>query len=295
MSGKIQIPDDLKRDLPQTGFGRILGATPIVMTVIATLLAGLASSEMTRAQYHRAFAAQLQSKAGDQWSFFQAKRLRSAMARNTVGLLQATGEVGPFPADALPGGDPVTVAALGKGQLPVAPKAELDDSIKAVLAAEAAGRPESEVQSMMAGLDEAALARALSSARAAANAFDKAIRPINEAIDRLEATLTTGDRQLLRDFAAARLHYAAERYDREARLNQTIAAVYELQVGRANSEAEHHHRRSTNFFFGMLAAQAAVIVSTFSIAARRRSFLWSLAATAGFAAVSFAAYVYFYI
>ena len=33
-----------------------------------TLLAGLASSEMTRAQYDRSFAAELQSKAGDQWN-----------------------------------------------------------------------------------------------------------------------------------------------------------------------------------------------------------------------------------
>jgi hypothetical protein len=45
----------------------------------------------------------------------------------------------------------------------------------------------------------------------------------------------------------------------------------------------------------MLASQLAVIVSTFSIAARQRSFLWSLAAAAGLAAVSFAAYVYFYV
>jgi hypothetical protein len=38
-----------------------------------------------------------------------------------------------------------------------------------------------------------------------------------------------------------------------------------------------------------------VIISTFSIAARQKSFLWSIAAAAGMAAVSFAAYVYFYV
>ena len=39
-------------------------------------------------------------------------------------------------------------------------------------------------------------------------------------------------------------------------------------------------------------AQAAVIVSTFAIAARQRSFLWSVAAVAGIAAIIFAIYVY---
>jgi hypothetical protein len=66
---KVQIPEALKSDVPQNKFGKMLAATPVVMAVIATMLAGLASSEMTRAQYDRALAAQQQSKAGDQWSF----------------------------------------------------------------------------------------------------------------------------------------------------------------------------------------------------------------------------------
>src|SRR5881628_3319426 len=87
------IPDSLKADLPHSTWGKILSVTPVVMTVIATLLAGLASSEMTRAQYDRSLAAQQQSKAGDQWSFFQAKRLRSALTRSTLELLEATVEL----------------------------------------------------------------------------------------------------------------------------------------------------------------------------------------------------------
>jgi len=71
------------------------------MTVIATLLAGLASSEMTRAQYNRAFGAQLQSKAGDQWSYFQAKKQRGAMQRNTLELLQAIADLHPVEIPAL--------------------------------------------------------------------------------------------------------------------------------------------------------------------------------------------------
>ena len=98
---KVTIPEELKKDIPQTTWGKILSATPIVMTVIATLLAGLASSEMTRAQYDRAFGAQLQSKAGDQWGYFQAKKLRGAMQRNSLELLQATADVHPLENPAL--------------------------------------------------------------------------------------------------------------------------------------------------------------------------------------------------
>ena len=53
-----------------------------------------------------------------------------------------------------------------------------------------------------------------------------------------------------------------------------------------------HHARSAKFFYGMLAAQAAVIISTFSLAAKKRSMLWSVAAAAGLAAIAFAVYVY---
>src|SRR5512144_3146206 len=71
------------------------------MAVIATMLAGLASSEMSRAQYERSLAAQQQSKAGDQWSFFQAKRMRGALQRNSLDLLQSTVEVHPLDTAAL--------------------------------------------------------------------------------------------------------------------------------------------------------------------------------------------------
>src|SRR5436190_8176106 len=93
---KIKIPDELKTDVLQTVWRKILTATPVVMTVVATALAGLASSEMTRAQYDRSLAAQQQSKAGDQWSYFQAKRLRGAMQHSTLDLLQSTTQVHPL-------------------------------------------------------------------------------------------------------------------------------------------------------------------------------------------------------
>ena len=295
MAAKIEIPADLKKDLPQTKWGKVLGATPIIMTVIATMLAGLASSEMTKAQYDRSLAAQLQSKAGDQWSYYQAKKLRSAVARNTLDLLAATSEVRPLDAAVLEKADAATVAALVKNELPAAVPAKFEDNVKAALEAVESSKPESEIAVGLAKVKDPALADSLKAAIAAATAFDNATKAINKASDKFDETLMKGDRSIFRDFSAARLRYAAARYEAEAKLNQAVAGVYELQVRKGNISAERHHKRSGKFFFGMLAAQMAVIISTFSIAARQRSFLWSLAAAAGVAAVSFSLYVYLYI
>src|SRR5271154_2021052 len=114
MAGKTEIPAALKADLPQNKWGKILAATPVVMAVIATMLAGLASSEMTKAQYDRSLAAQLQSKAGDQWSYYQAKKSRSALAHNSLDLLAATGDTLPLDATILSKTDDTTIAAFTK-------------------------------------------------------------------------------------------------------------------------------------------------------------------------------------
>lgn len=84
----------------------------------------------------------------------------------------------------------------------------------------------------------------------------------------------------MREFTDARLRFHSQRYDVEARLNQTVAQLFEMQVRASNLAAERHHRRSGRFFYGMLAAQLAVIVSTFA-----------LAAAAGALALAFTTYV----
>ena len=292
MAPKIQIPDELKADLPQNKWGKILGATPIVMTVVATMLAGLASSEMTKAQYERSAAAQLQSKAGDQWSYYQAKKLRSAVAHNTLDLLAATTDVNPLTAEALLGVDITAIAALTKNEMPPATPAKFAEGVGAALAVMDSSKPESDVTAALDKVNDATLAAALVAAKDAVTAFDNAAKPINKTVDKLDETLMAGDKRTFRDFSAARLRYTAARYDAEARLNQSVAGIYELQVRKGNISAEHHHKRSAKFFFGMLAAQLAVIVSTFAIAARQKSLIWSLAAAAGMAAVSFSVYVY---
>ena len=334
---KVQIPEQLKADMPQNQWGKMLAATPVVMAVIATLLAGLASSEMTRAQYDRALAAQQQSKVGDQWSFFQAKRLRGALQRNAFDLLQSTVELHPLTAAGFKAAveqwpaqpseseaakvraellavldSPVGQQALTflqRGEVPQAGTApELDPNMKAALAAVENLTPESQITPLLAPMSLKTLDDALLAARDRAQAFDTTTKPINQTIDQIENLLTRqsaslqakgsspgSGASLTRDFMAARLRYAALRYEVEARLNQAIASFYELQVRKSNISAERHHNRSQRFFFGMLAAQLGVIVSTLAMAARQRNLLWALAAAAGLLAIAFAIYVYLYV
>jgi hypothetical protein len=272
---KVTIPEELKKDMPQTSWGKVLSATPVVMTDIATLLAGLATSEMTRAQHDRALGAQLQSKAGDQWGYFQAKKLRSALQRNSLELLQATTDVRPLKNPAL---DKVPAVAA-----PV-----LDANVQTALSALEADKPEAELAADLKSVDDKELAAALEATRDQARDFDAALTPANQAIAQLEMSLPAGDKAARRDLTAAEMRSASARYNAEAALNQNIGYLLELQVRKANLSAERHHRRRQEFFFGMLAAQAGVIVSTFAMAARKKTCSGTLAAAAGIAAVAFA-------
>lgn len=276
---KVTIPEELKKDMPQTQWGKILSATPVVMTVIATLLAGLATSEMTKAQYDRASGAQLQAKAGDQWGYYQAKKMRGAMQQNSLELLEAT-------TDARPLANP----ALGK--IPAVGVPALDPSLKAALDAVQADKPEAEITADLKPVNDKILADALEAALQNTRDFDVSIVPANQALAQLEKSLTAGDKSARQNFTAAKMQFDAARYNAEAALNQNIGYLLELQVRKANISADRHHKRSQRFFFGMLAAQAAVIVSTFAMAARQRNLLWMLAAASGIAAVVFAIYVY---
>ncbi len=307
---KVQLPENLKKDLPPTTFGKILSATPVVMAVVATMLAGLASSEMTRAQYARSLAAQQQSKAGDQWSFFQAKRLRGAVQRNSVDLMENVVEVHPLePAgllQAIAGSETAkaletdagrqTLEALTKGELPKTPAPPpVAPEIAAALRGYEELAPDAEMAGLLVKVSNPSLEAALKAAKDQTQDLDALTKPINNLVEQIERALPAGSKSLKRDYSAARLRYTAARYETEARLNQSIANLYELQVRKSNISAQRHHARSQLFFFGMLGAQAGVIISTFAMAARKRNLLWSLAAGAGIIAVLFAIYVYLYM
>ncbi len=297
---KTQVPESLKSDLPSTTWGKILTATPVGMAVIATMLAGLASSEMTEAGYTRSLAAQQQAKAGDQWSFFQAKRLRSAVQHSTLDVLENTAEVHPLDLDSWGEGtwrsNPAVKAALQKGEVPIVDRGRpMDQQVERALSAVTALATETELSAAVAGVDAGLVDQAVADARARATALEAVTQPVNEALDAMERSLATAPPGRRRDFTAARLRYTARRYDAEAHLNQSVASLVELQVHKSNQLAERHRRRSQRFFLGMLAAQAAVIISTFSLAARKHSLLWSVAAVAGLTATGFAVWVYFYV
>src|SRR5262249_44473335 len=161
---------------------------------------GLASSEMTTAQYDRSLGAQLQAKAGDQWSYFQAKKLRGAMQRTSLELLRATTEIRPI--------DQAALAAI-----PVPPALDLDSNVQAALHAVEKQLPETEIAKLMKTVDDHALAIALQAAKDNARAFDATSAKANQAFDQLEKTLPAGDHAAGRDFIAAKLAHNAARYE----------------------------------------------------------------------------------
>ena len=76
----------------KTLFDTILTMTPVLLTVVATFMVGRSSAEMTQAQYHRAVAGQNQSKVGDEWGYFQAKRIRGTIYEMNADVLIAKEE-----------------------------------------------------------------------------------------------------------------------------------------------------------------------------------------------------------
>ena len=90
-----------KPEKPKTTWERVVTSTPVVLTVVATILAGLSSSEMTRAMYYRAMAAQHQAKVSDQWNFFQAKRIRGTSMDLTISMLRSASGAGRVSMDSL--------------------------------------------------------------------------------------------------------------------------------------------------------------------------------------------------
>jgi len=93
----------------------IFTTTPVLLTVIATILAGLSNSEMIQAQYYRSLAAQSQSKAGDQWNFFQAKRIRGTILEQAVEQLPVLSRAGKLEAGRLQSASARLVKALQRG------------------------------------------------------------------------------------------------------------------------------------------------------------------------------------
>ena len=177
------------------------------------------------------------------------------------------------------------------------PPAAIDPKVTAALSVIAAKRGGPEIAGFVGAVPSPVLDDALRAADNDAAAFDAAIKPVTQLVDLLEDLLVRRragqSESLARDFAAARLRFHALRYEAEARYNQAIANLIELEIQKTNLASERHQARSQRFFLGMLVAQFAVICATFAIAARKRNLLWSLAAAAGLIAITASGYVYF--
>lgn len=173
----------------------------------------------------------------------------------------------------------LAIAALTTGALPrTAPAPKLPDPVSSALSAIDSARPDEEVARLVLAAAGPVLDGALREHQAHARMLDAQLEPLSNLIGIWETQLA--GQPLMREFTDARLRFHSQRYDVEARLNQTVAQLFEMQVRASNLAAERHHRRSGRFFYGMLAAQLAVIVSTFA-----------LAAAAGALALAFTTYV----
>ncbi len=273
---KTSIPDALKADIPQTRWGKILTTTPVVMTVVATLLAGLASSEMTRAQYDRSLAAQQQSKAGDQWSYFQAKRLRGAMQRSTLDILQNTTPLRSFDAGQFrkevaaiagapdqggtagartalltildsPAGQQ-TLALLEKSELPELPALEVPDpQVEKALAAVENTRPETEVHALIVPVKESTLDETLRAATGRVQTYDAMLRTHNRTIDEVERLLAHAAMPLQSGKAAAGSDISPARDFAIARLRfQTLRYDAESRLNQAIANVYELQVRKSN-------------------------------------------------
>ncbi len=283
----------------------MLASTPVVMAMLATLLAGLSSSEMTRAQYDRSMAAQMQSKAGDQWSLFQAKRIRESIDQSAATTLDFSSDApvlrgaklkdewSQVAKDAAPTNAIGLLADEGQSMARVAPQfsPRVAESLRSL------GSPEGEekLKRDLPTIDEAEIDGAINSVLEATKKSEQIWAPADAAVADAQLSIDeqkSGPTSLRRDLRAAGLQLETRRYKAEAQLNQALANLYELKVRKSNLSADRHNQRSQRFFFGMLFAQGSVILSTLSNAVRLRNTLWTIAAIAGVCAVALAAYVY---
>jgi len=356
---KLPKPPDSANDsnTPKSKWDKIVTSTPVVMTILATLLAGLSSSESNLAQYYRSLSAQNQSKAGDQWNFFQAKKLRSANSTSAVKLLRNLGDVGPLTTDSIT----IAIAHLVQNLKPVPGGTETGSDLQTQLVsllADADVKKALEVltnslppieelaisdpimrnayETLKKNEGEAALPESFGTVSADAlrdalhtadnnsKTSDAVLRPAVTGLSKIEKLLdqlatvsvsrrrsttqsatrrslaatdreSPGEvRQLAADFTVAELRFDAARQDREAKLNQQSAYLYEVAVRKTSWQSDRSLVRSRYFFYGMLGAQAAVLIATFSLAVRERSWMWSIAASIGVLAMAYAGYVYLY-
>ena len=122
-------------------------------------------------------------------------------------------------------------------------------------------------------------------------AVRKAAEALQTAVGRIGAEIALVSNR----FKAARCDFDARRNEREARFNEEIAHLYELQVRKSALTSDLHRERSNYFLYGMLIAQAGVTIATFGLAVRQKSILWALATAAGVTAITIGIFAFQFI
>jgi hypothetical protein len=310
LSNSHKSPEDRK---PKSLRESIYDMTPIVLTVIATVLAGLSSSEMTRAQYYRAYAAQMQSKASDQWAYYQAKRMRAVEADNMLDLLRATTRTSKFdPARLIQAsqtllhaispdqprvvafeadsadqdfqkfvGSPTLLAALN-GSLPdVRDNPIGDDKIVHAMNAVANQQPEANMAPLLRQINPDDLTAALLTADNNLSVFGFALDPLAKTIEALRQTLAV-DADLCQDLirAAPAPNTALQAADQQLAAAQADLTASRLRFSAARYDREAHYNSVSAELYEVQVHQNGVL----SDRNRRRSanfFYGMLAAQAG--------------
>lgn len=361
---KLSAKDDSESKVPAGWWGTTLSMTPVVLTVLATIFAGLSSSEMTQSMFHRAVAAQEQSKAGDEWAFFQTKRIRGTGVETSAQLLESIAHPQSFTAEFFNAGideiistlasskDPRAISSVGvmrknkqrfadilnspedrkalstlcserppESAIETLSRRDTKESIDSLVQAIAQRKSEAETAEQVKQLTTSDIHEATSIAERNADAFDKACAPVSSVSEKLRAMLSemtmslkplrskfaktsasteqSFERanaicdELQNSFKLTTMNFDAKRYRQESTFNRKIAEMFEAQVRRSGVESDRHRERSRNFFYSMLAAQAGVTISSLALSKERRHLLWTIAALAGFFALTFSGYVYF--
>jgi hypothetical protein len=116
---------------------------------------------MTYAQYYRSLAAQVQSKVGDQWSFFQAKRIRGTSMEMTAAMLHAPAEPGGLEPALLQASAERLVAGLRRAEKEADRLTKALGSAKASLGAGGAALPRAAEQLLRTAREKTEVAEAL--------------------------------------------------------------------------------------------------------------------------------------
>jgi hypothetical protein len=260
-------------DAPKSPTAKALAAVPVALTVLATILAGLSSSEMTRSMYYRSLAAQEQSKAGSQWAFFQAKRIRGTTLDATVDLVRTLTDAPPFEPGSLRGlaariedglrGGASTAADKAKTarqkldalldrpdvkqawdylagtKLPAIEERRVpDEAIADVLKSVRAHQTETQTVAKVTRVNEVRLEEALEAAEANADAFDEACKPATAVVRDLDA--------IVHDFAASVQEAGGNGGDARAGLKALTASVSAMRqdftARRYSQEAKYNQQ-----------------------------------------------------